>query len=126
MHVGVNFEDPCFHIIALFTASTPKSPGYILSEGHTRIREVEAQPQLPVDRNHPVVQQLYSAGYSEEECIDAVEKFETVEAAMEYLMSQGDEEGGSFLSVTPARQDDSSFLRQSSGGARYVEPLELK
>ena len=72
-----------------------------------------------------MVQQLYSAGFSEEECIDAVEKFETVEAAMDYLMSQGDEEGGSFLSATPSRQD-SSFLRQSSGGARYVEPLELK
>ena len=95
---------------------------------HTPIHELEAQPQPPIDRNHPVVRKLFSAGYSEEESIDAVEKFETLEAAIEYLyqMSQVDEEAVSFLSSTPAQQDLSSLFRQSSGGARYKEPLELK
>ena len=113
-------------IISAHAASAPKSSSYTMPEGHLRIREVEAQPQLPIDRNHPVVQQLCSAGYGDEESIDAVEKFENLDAAMEYLMSQGDEEGGLFQAATPSRQDSSSIQRQTSGGARYVEPLELR
>ena len=107
------------------TASTSQS---LLSPGTPRpvgIRQVEVQPQLPIDRNHPVVQQLCSAGYTEEQSMEAVERFETLEGAMDYLMTQGDEdEGGVFQTGAPARQDSTSFLRQSSGGARYVEPLD--
>ena len=112
-------------IISAHVASASKASSYTMPEGHLRIREVEAQPQLPIDRNHPVVQQLCSAGYSEEESIDAVEKFENIDPAMEYLMSRGDEEGGLFP-ATPSRQDSSSIQRQTSGGARYVEQLDLK
>ena len=79
---------------------------------------------MPVDRNHPVVQQLCSAGFSEEQSLEAVEKFETLERAMDYLMSQDEDEEGVFQTDAPARQDSTSFLRQSSGGACYVEPLD--
>ena len=76
-----------------------------------------------------MVQQLCSAGYTEEESIDAVEKYETLERAMDHLMSAeaGEEEmgGGMFQTAgPPARQDSSSLWRQSSGGARFVEPLD--
>ena len=92
---------------------------------HSGIRQVETQPQLPIDRNHPVVQQLCSASYSEEQSLEAVERFETLEGAMDYLMTQGDDEGcGVFQTGAPARQDSMSVMRQSSGGARYVEPLD--
>lgn len=74
-----------------------------------------------------MVQQLCSAGYTEEQSIEAVERFETLERAMEYLMSQEDEDGGGvFQTGAPARQDSISFLRQSSGGAHYVEPLDKR
>ena len=46
---------------------------------------VQSEMQEPVDENHAVVQDLISAGYAVEQSIDAVEKFETLEAAMEYL-----------------------------------------
>ena len=117
------------------SASTPKdltSPSTPRPAGHSGIRQVEAQPQLPIDKNHPVVQQLCSAGYTEDESIDAVERFETLERAMDYLMSAGlggEEEmggGGTFMQTAAplGRQDSSSLWRQSSGGARYVEPLD--
>ena len=118
--------------IILPLASTPTdlmSPGTPRAAGHSGIRQIEAQPQLPIDRNHPVVQQLCSAGYTEEESIDAVEKYETLERAMDHLMSAeaGEEEmrGGMFQTAAPpARQDSSSLWRQSSGGARFMEPLD--
>ena len=73
-----------------------------------------------------MVQQLCSAGFTEEQSIDAVERYETLDRAMDYLMSAelGEEEGeGMFQTAPPGRQD--SFLwRQSSGGACYVEPLD--
>ena len=79
-----------------------------------------------------MVQQLCSAGYTEDESIDAVERFETLERAMDYLMSAGlggEEEmggGGMFMQTAAplGRQDSLSLWRQSSGGARYVEPLD--
>lgn len=74
-----------------------------------------------------MVLQLCSAGYTEEQSIEAVERCETLERAMEYLMSQEDEDGGDVFKIgAPARQDSTSFLRQSSGGARYVEPLDKR
>ena len=74
-----------------------------------------------------MVQQLRSAGFTEEQGIDAVERYETLDRAMDYLMSAelGEEEGeGMFQTAPPGRQDSSSLWRQSSGGARYVEPLD--
>ena len=121
----------------LSTASTPidlTSPSMPRSAaaGHSGIRQIEAQPQLPVDRNHPIVQQLSSTGFSEEQSIDAVERYETLDRAMDYLMSAEIGEGeemmgeGMFLTGAPSlgRQDSSSLWRQSSGGAHYVEPLD--
>ena len=92
------------------------------------IRQIEAQPQLPIDRKNPTVQQLCSAGFSEEQSMEAVERYDTLEAAMEYLMSQDDDDnvGGVFQSGVPTLQDSSSFGRQSSGGIRYIEPLDPK
>lgn len=49
---------------------------------------IESAMQEPVDEHHGVVQDLVSAGYDVEQSIDAVEKRETLEAAMEYLDQQ--------------------------------------
>ena len=114
--------------IDLTSPSTPRTA----AAGHSGIRQIEAQPQLPIDRNHPVVQQLISAEFSEEKSIDAVERYETLDRAMDYLMSAEIGEGeemmgeGMFLMGAPSlgRQDSSSLWRQSSGGAHYMEPLD--
>ena len=80
-----------------------------------------------MDIKHPVVQQLCSAGFSEEQSLEAVEIFGTLEGAMEYLMSKEDEDGGDvFQAGAPARQDSVSYLRQSSGGTHYSEPFDLQ
>ena len=104
------------------------SPGTPRPIGHSGIRQIEAQPQLPIDRNHPVVQQLCSAGYTEEESIDALEVYETRDRALKYLMSKelGDENEseGIFQTAARGRQDSTPLWRQSSGGARYVEQLD--
>ena len=94
--------------------------------GHCGIRQIEAQPQLLIDRNHPVVQQLCSAGFTEEQSIDAVERYETLDKALNCLMSAGleEEDEGVFQTAAPGRQDSSNLWRQSSGGAHYVEPLD--
>ena len=133
----VNFT--CVHIHVLTNthnfflitpASTPKdltSPSTPRPTGHSGIRRIEVQPQLPIDRNHPVVQQLHSAGFTEGQSIDAVERYETLDRAMEYLMSVGfgdEEEEGMFQMAAPGRQDSSSLKRQSSGGARYMKSLD--
>ena len=100
--------------------------------GHSGICQIEAQPQLPINRNHPVVQQVSSAGFSEEQSVDAVERYETLDRAMDYLTSAEIGEGeemmgeGIFLTAAPSlgRQDSSSLWRQLSGRAYYVEPLD--
>jgi hypothetical protein len=64
-----------------------------------------------------VVQDLCSAGFSEEQSIDAVERCETLDRAMDYLMSIGfgdNEEEGMLQMVAPDRQDSTSLKRQSS------------
>ena len=106
------------------TAKSLHSPGSPRLTGHSGICQIEAQPQLPIDIRHPAVQQLCSAGFSEEQSLEAVERFETLEGAMDYLMSQDEDRGGVFQISTPSRQDSASFLRQSSGGARYSEPFD--
>ncbi len=49
---------------------------------------VESEMPEQVDEHHSVVQDLVSAGYTVEQSIDAVEKYETLDAAMEYLDQQ--------------------------------------
>lgn len=75
-----------------------------------------------------MVQQLCSAGYSEEESIYAVEKCETRDKALKYLMSAdlGDEKEDEevFQTAARGRQDSTLLWRQSSGGARYVERFD--
>ena len=58
--------------------------------------------------------------------MDAVERYETLDRAMDYLMSVelGEEGEGMFQTAALIRQDSTSLWRQSSGGARYVEPLD--
>ena len=108
------------------------SPGTPRSLGHSQIgiRQIEAEPQLPINSNHPVVQQLCSAGYTEEQSIDAVMKYETRDRALKYLISaeleDANENEGMFQTVARSRQEPTLLWRQSSGGARYVEPLDLR
>lgn len=49
---------------------------------------VQSEMQEPVDEDHAVVKELVSAGYPVDQSIDAVEKFDTLESAMEYLDQQ--------------------------------------
>jgi hypothetical protein len=76
-----------------------------------------------------VVQQLCSAGYTEERSIDAVMKHGTRDRALKYLMSAEledmNENEGMFQTVARGRQEPTILWRQSSGGARCVEPLDL-
>ena len=67
------------------------SPLYISSSFHD-IETIESEMQEYVDRNHRFVQDLISANYPEEQSILAVQKFGTVEGAMEYLeqINEGD------------------------------------
>ena len=45
-----------------------------------------------MDENHPIVQQLVAADFTVEESVDAVKKFQTVDAAFQYLNQiSGDE-----------------------------------
>lgn len=49
---------------------------------------VQSEMQEPVDEDHAVVKELVSAGYTVDQSINAVEKFDTLESAMEYLDQQ--------------------------------------
>ena len=108
------------------------SPGTPRSLGHSQIgiRQIEAEPQLPINSNHPVVQQLCSAGYTEEQSIDAVMKYGTRDRALKYLISaeleDANENEGIFQTVARSRQEPTLLWRQSSGGARCMEPLDLR
>ena len=51
-----------------------------MEELHMIIREA-------VDISHPAVQKLIGAGFSEEKSIAAIEKYETVEDATDYLIA---------------------------------------
>ena len=52
---------------------------------NTRIRQIQSAIQEPVDENNSIVKELIGAGYSMEQCIEAVERHETLEGALEYL-----------------------------------------
>lgn len=75
------------------------------------ITTIESVMQEPIDEDHPIVQDLVSAGYSVEESIDAVERCETLEEALAYLERKayeedgGEAEGVLGLSVQLSRED---------------------
>ena len=54
--------------------------------------EIHVTQKEAVDEYHPTVQQLVDAGYNMERSIDAVEHYEVLEEAMDYLLNL--EEGG--------------------------------
>ena len=49
---------------------------------------MQSEMQEPVDEDHATVKELVSAGYTVDQSIDAVEKFDTLDSAMEYLDQQ--------------------------------------
>ncbi len=53
------------------------------------ITTIESNIQEEVDENHPIVQQLIAADFTKEQSIDAVKKFQTVDAAFDYLNQTG-------------------------------------
>lgn len=80
---------------------------------------VESEMQEQVDENHPIVRDLVSAGYTVEQSIDGVEKYETLDATMEYLEQQvldGDNEAD----LIPSGR---SYNQQSSNDA--LEDLKM-
>ena len=115
-----------FLYCSVSTSISLTSPGTPRPMCLSGIRQIETQPQLLINRNHEVVQQLCSAGFTEEQSIDAVERYETLDEALNYLMSVGlgVEEEGMFQVAAPGRQDSSNLWRQSSGGACYMESLD--
>lgn len=62
--------------------STLPSPGIVTLK--TSIRE-------PVDENNTIVLDLINAGYPVDKSVDAVTKYETLEAALEHLQMMEDE-----------------------------------
>ena len=57
-----------------------------------RIIMIEKTAEETVDENNPIVLDLVSAGYTVEQSIDAVEKYRTLEAALNYLETGGEVE----------------------------------
>ena len=52
---------------------------------NVHIRQIQSAIQEPVDEDNSVVKDLIGAGYSMEQSINAVERCETLEGALEYL-----------------------------------------
>ena len=63
-----------------------KEPSTLSLDRSPRIGIYVIQKQ-PVDEYHPTVQQLLEAGYDVEQSIEAVEHNESLEGAMDYLLS---------------------------------------
>ena len=63
---------------------------------------IQSIQQEHVDGNHTYVQTLVSAGYSEEQCITAVIKFGTLDAAKEFLDHYEEEEKQKGLRKSPS------------------------
>lgn len=80
---------------------------------------VESEMQEQVDENHPIVQDLVSAGYTVEQSIDGVEKYETLDATMEYLEQQVLDEDNEADLIPSGR----SYNQQSSNDA--LEDLKM-
>ena len=56
------------------------------------ITRIERAAREKVDENNSMVQSLVNAGYALEQSIDAVDRYPTVKAAMEYLDKMEDDE----------------------------------
>ena len=54
---------------------------------------VETEMQEQVDENHTIVKELISAGYTVERSLGAVNKYDTLDAAMNYLDQQDLDDG---------------------------------
>ena len=61
----------------------PSTPGL----HHSPRVEIHVTQKQPVDEYHPTVQQLLEAGYDVEQSIEAVEHQDSLEGAMDYLLS---------------------------------------
>ena len=72
---------------------------------------IESEMEEPVDENHPVVKDLVSANYTLEQSIDAVERYETLEAAIDYLDQQALDDDGDDDDVIPSKRN---YKKQSS------------
>ena len=78
--------------IATGTSTTPKQkePSTPSLDRSPRV-EIHVTQKQPVEEYHPLVQQLLEAGYDVEQSIEAVEHHESIEGAMDYLLSLGGE-----------------------------------
>ena len=72
---------------------------------------VQSEMQGPVDDNHRAVQALVSAGYNVEQSIDAVEKYETIDAAMGYLDQQVLDDGNEMDLIPSKPRYNQQFSR---------------
>ena len=74
--------------IATGTSTTPKQkePSTPSLDRSPRV-EIHVTQKEPVDEYHPIVQQLLETGYDVEQSIEAVEHHESIEGAMDYLLS---------------------------------------
>lgn len=73
-------------IIASYETTSKESP--MKTSFSLDIVTIETEMQEQVDENHPIVKELISAGYTVERSLDAVDKYETLDAAMNYLDQQ--------------------------------------
>ena len=56
-----------------------------------QIQITEVVVREPINENHPFVVKLVSAGFAVEKCINAVNKYKTLDASLDYLeMDEGD------------------------------------
>ena len=78
--------------------------------------EIHVTQKQPVDEYHPTVQQLLEAGYDVEQSIEAVEHHESLEGAMDYLLSL-EEEGEIFHRST----QDEGHLHSEEREMEFVE-----
>ena len=97
-----NYPLSCTSILYTATSaySTPpklKGPSPPKMDHSPRV-EIHVTQKEPVDEYHPTVQQLLDAGYDVEQSIEAVERHEGVQEAMDYLLSL--EGGGEIFQAT--------------------------
>lgn len=80
-----NFSESARKITSTPSSSTKKKPV-------PRIIKIERIAKEPVDENHPDVIALVKAGYSEKQSIDAIDKYGTLDVAMNHMADTSDEE----------------------------------
>ena len=69
----------------------------------------------PLNENNPIVQDLMNASFSLEKSIYAVEKYETLDAALDYL--QGEEDDNKGEAVIPVVDREIDDLEDSQDSA---------